>query len=105
MKKTILLASTAMLLMIISSCGKVKTGNVTFWQQSGSGYGVTVVSLNSVTSNITSEYASAPACGQAGCAVFNGIEEGTYTYSASDGTSNWNGSITISEGCKTMQLY
>jgi hypothetical protein len=105
MKKTILLASTAMLLIIISSCGKVKTGNVTFWQQSGSGYGVTVVSLNSVTSNITSEYASKPACGEAGCAVFNGIEEGTYTYSASDGTSSWEGTTVITEGCKTIQLY
>lgn len=105
MKKTILIASTAMLVMVLSSCGKVKTGNVTFWQQSGSGYGITVVSLNSVTSNITSEYGGAPACGEGGCAVFNGIEVGTYTYSASDGTDNWNGSVTVSEGCKTIQLY
>jgi hypothetical protein len=104
MKKMILLFGLGTV-FFLGSCNKVKTGDVTFWQQTGSGYGVTVVQLNGVTSNITSEYSSVPACGVSGCAVFNGVEEGTYTYSASDGTSNWNGSITVSEGCKTMQLY
>jgi hypothetical protein len=89
----------------LSSCVKTKYGNVVFWQMSGSGYGITVVSLNGVTSNITSEYSSAPECGASGCAVFNSLEEGTYNYTASDGTSNWSGSIEITEGCKTMKLY
>lgn len=89
----------------LSSCKKTKYGNALFWQLSGSGFGYTVVSLNGVSSNITSEYSSAPDCGSSGCAVFNNLEVGTYSYSASDGTSNWSGTIKIAEGCNTMKLY
>ena len=104
MKKMILLFGLGIGLFL-SSCNKVKTGDVTFWQQTGSGYGITVVELNGVTSNITSEYPTVPTCGNSGCAVFNGVEEGTYTYTASDGTSTWEGTTVITEGCKTIQLY
>ena len=90
---------------MLSSCNKTKYGNITFWQKTGSGYGVTVVSINGVTSNITSEKSSAPECGASGCAVFNQLETGTYDYTASDGTDNWSGQVTIVEGCKTMELY
>jgi hypothetical protein len=98
----------AFLLLIclsVISCKKTKTGDVTFWQATGSGTGVTVVSLNSVSSNITSEYTSVPDCGDAGCAVFNGLEEGKYSYTASDGTNNWAGTVDVVEGCNTVELY
>ena len=51
------------------------TGDVTFWQQTNSGYGITVVELDGNSANITSEYNSAPDCGASGCAVFNNLVE------------------------------
>ena len=32
-------------------------------------------------------------------------ETGTYNYGASDGTSTWSGSVTITEGCLKFELY
>jgi len=87
------------------SCNKIKYGDVTFWQQTNSGYGVTVVDIDGVTSNITLEYNSTPDCGESGCAVFNQLETGDYNYTASDGTDYWSGSVSITEGCLTVQLY
>lgn len=104
MKKLFLLSLFGVL-FFISSCNKTKYGNVTFWQKTGSGYGITVVSLNGVTSNITSEKSAAPECGASGCAVFNQLETGTYDYTASDGTDSWSGKVTVIEGCKTVELY
>jgi len=104
MKKTLFLLSI-LSLILLSSCNKTKYGNVTFWQKTGSGFSITVVNLNGVSSNITSEYASAPACGTSGCAVFNHIATGTYSYAASDGTSTWSGTVNVTEGCTAMKLY
>jgi hypothetical protein len=95
----------ALLLVSATSCNKTKYGNVTFWQQLGSGFGVTVVTIDGVSSNITSEYNGAPACGETGCAVFNQLETGTYDYAATDGTDVWSGTVTVDEGCTTMELY
>jgi hypothetical protein len=104
--KKLLLITSVLTIVLLSSCNKVKYGNVTFWQQTGSGYGVTVVEIDGVTSNITSEYDSAPSCGSSGCAVFNQLETGTYNFTASDGTSSWSGTVTVTEdGCSTEQLY
>lgn len=104
--KKLLLFSTLLTLSLMTSCNKIKYGNVLFWQETGSGFGITVVNLNGVTSNITSEYSSAPSCGSSGCAVFNQLETGTYSYSASDGTDSWSGTVTVKEdGCTTFQLY
>jgi hypothetical protein len=95
----------ALLLIGATSCNKTKYGNVTFWQQMGSGFGVTVVTINGVSSNITSEYNGVPSCGASGCAVFNQLETGIYDYAATDGTDVWSGSITVEEGCNTLELY
>jgi hypothetical protein len=106
MKKILFLSLASILFIGLFSCNKQKYGEVTFWQQTGSGYGVTVVTVNGVSSNITSEYASKPSCGSSGCAVFKNVETGTHSYTASDGSSNWSGTFTISDGvCTTMQLY
>lgn len=105
MKRNLFFAVVAIGALSLAGCAKTKTGDVTFWQETGSGYGVTVVSVDGVTSNITSEYGAAPSCGSSGCAVFNGLDEGTYNYTASDGTASWSGSVTVTEGCKTVKLY
>ena len=104
MKKIIKLSIVLFTTILFSNCTKVKYGDVTFWQQTGSGYGITVVDIDGVTSNITSEYGSIPDCGSSGCAVFNNLETGTYNFSATDGTNNWTGAITISEGCTKREL-
>lgn len=103
--KKLFLFSSFVVLMLLSSCNKTKYGNVTFWQATGSGFGTTVVSLDGVSSNISSEYVSAPSCGSSGCAVFNQLETGTYNYSATDGIDTWSGTIEVVEGCKTVELY
>jgi hypothetical protein len=81
-------------------------GNVTFWQISNSGYGVTVVTIDGVSSNITNEYTGVPsACGAAGCAVFNNLTVGNHIFSATDGTYTWNGTVNITNGgCTRFQL-
>ncbi|NBP74893.1 MAG: hypothetical protein EBR35_02705 [Flavobacteriales bacterium] len=104
MKKTLLFTSI-LTVILFSSCKKTKYGDATFWQQTGSGYDLTVVNIDGVTSNITSEYPSAPSCGSSGCAVFNHLETGTYNYTASDGTATWSGTVDITEDCSTYRLY
>ena len=104
MKRNLMFIAVGIVLLT-TACKKEKTGNVTFWQETGSGYGLTVVSLNDITSNITTEYTETPSCGASGCAVFNGLPTGTYNYSASDGTDSWSGNITITEGCLTVELF
>ena len=106
MKKYIYYSLTSLFIcFLLSSCTKTKYGDVTFWQQTNSGYGITVVDIDGVTSNITSEYGSTTECGASGCAVFNNLETGSYGYTASDGSAVWAGTVDISEGCLTMQLY
>ena len=104
MKRLLNVLTVCFTIILLQSC-TAKSGDVTFWQATDSGYGITVVDIEGVTSNITSEYSSAPDCGQAGCAVFNNLEEGTYSYSASDGVAIWSGSVFIDEGCLTLELY
>ncbi len=104
MKKTLLLLSI-LSVILLSSCRKTKYGDVTFWQKTGSGFSITVVDLNGVSSNISSEYASAPACGASGSAVFSHLETGSYNYTAGDGTNSWSGTVNVTEGCTTMELY
>ena len=101
-KKLMLVCSVA---LMFSGCAIEEFGDVTFWQRSGSGYGITVVELNGNSANITHEYSVTPDCGESGCAVFNGIEYGTYSYTASDGSAYWSGTVTINGSCLTMELY
>jgi hypothetical protein len=84
---------------------KAATGNVTFWQMTGSGYGDTAVELSGLTSIITSEYDATPDCGATGCGVFTNIKVGTYNYTASDGTAEWTGTVTVKKNsCTTIEL-
>ena len=103
MKKVLQFSLVALLAIGLQSCSK--SGEVTFWQAQGSGYGITVVELGGVTSNITSEYSAAPDCGSSGCAVFSNLDNGSYSYTASDGFAYWSGTVDIDGGCLTMELY
>jgi hypothetical protein len=104
MKRLLNVLAFGFAIIVLQSC-TAKNGDVTFWQATGSGYGITVVEIEGVTSNITSEYSSAPDCGQAGCAVFNNLEGGTHSYTASDGDYSWSGDVFIDKGCLTLELY
>ncbi len=83
-------------------------GSVTFWNLTTSALGLVDVFVGGVPQGtITSDYASTPSCGDAGCVTFTAAP-GTYSYSAAEqGTSKtWSGSITItSKGCTTVKLY
>ena len=103
MKKIFQLSLIAFLAIALQGCSK--SGDVTFWQETGSGFGITVVQIDGVSSNITSEYSSAPDCGESGCAVFTDLENGVYSYAATDGWSSWSGTVDIDGGCLTMELY
>lgn len=84
---------------------KAAEGNVSFWVQTGTAANVVTVQLNGISGNITNSFSSAPSCGQAGCAVFNGVKVGTYNYTATDGTNNWTGNVTVTKnGCNLIQL-
>ena len=80
-------------------------GTVTFWESGTPLHNVTTVTINSTTAQITSAYTvGTPACNQSGCASFY-LPSGTYSFTATDGTSNWNGSVTIGIGtCLTQEL-
>ncbi len=104
MKKLLQFSLVALLAIGLQSCSK--SGDVTFWQAVNSGYGVTVVEIGGVSSNITSEYSSAPDCGASGCAVFSDLENGSHAYTAADAFGNyWSGTVDIDGGCLTMELY
>ena len=104
MKKIIKFSIVLFIAILFSNCSKTEHGNVIFWQQTGSGFGITVVEIDGIKSDISSEYTFPPDCGSSGCAVFNNLKTGTYNFSATDGTNNWTGAITVSEGCLKREL-
>lgn len=82
-----------------------KTGQVSFWQSGTPSYGITEVVINNISRYITSDYPDGiPDCDRDGCANFT-LPSGTYNFHASDGTYQWNGSVTITgDGCTKFQL-
>lgn len=85
--------------------GGSTTGQGMFWIASDLGCGNISVTVNGVTKTITQYYSSgAPACGASGCATFD-LPAGTYAFTASCTSKNWNGNITIIAGnCSRSQL-
>ena len=45
-----------LIIFLMSNCSKTEFGDVIFWQQTGSGFGITVVEINGITSDISSEF-------------------------------------------------
>ena len=84
---------------------KAAKGDVIFWQITGSGFGTTTVTVNGLTSVITVDSPSSPDCGTSGNAVFNELKVGIYSFTATDGTYNWSGNLTIEMNvCLKFQL-
>lgn len=82
-------------------------GDATFWISSG--YITTVYLYIPGTGNVSREinltYNDTPSCGSEGCANFNDLEPGTYSYFATTGVTEWEGNITVNRGqCSTMRL-
>jgi len=80
-------------------------GKVIFWQNGNPPYDITKVTINGISEYITSDYNSAPTdCTANGCAKFE-LKPGTYSFTATDGSYNWNGSVTVLlGGCTKLQL-
>lgn len=98
------LAAVCLSAAFLTSCAP-KSGDVTFWQSTEGNYGLTIVEVEGNTANITSDYTSAPDCGDPGCATFN-LDYGTYNFTAAeDGGAIWSGSFEIDGSCLTFELY
>ena len=116
MKKLFALLSVVSLLAMsfaFSSCKKDDSsssskGDVMFWMDNSSQYIVTVTFRNH-SKDITYYYHSTPSdCGANGCATFNDVPAGTYSYYAEshDNVHYWEGSVTVVKGqCFKMRLY
>ena len=79
-------------------------GQLTVWT-SNSGVNQITVKVDNVTlGTITAYYNANPGCGASNCVTQN-LSVGTHTLTATDGTFNWSGTITITaNNCLTYQL-
>ncbi len=82
-----------------------QAGQAMFWIQNNSNCGNITVNCNGMSQIISAYYSGgAPSCGANGCAMFN-LQPGTYSFTASCSTKNWNGTVTVSAGgCYAMRL-
>jgi PKD repeat protein len=80
-------------------------GDVTFWQSGTPAYGLTVVSIDGQSANITSNYSNGISdCNMSGCANFH-LTTGEHSFSASDGQYTWSGSFIVKANqCLKFQL-
>lgn len=114
MKSLKLITITVFLLLFgLSGCKKENletdevnnnlNGQATLWTSSD--LGTITVNINGVNRTINKYYYSGePSCGASGCANFD-LKAGNYTFTASSGTTNWSGNITVtSSNCSKMQL-
>jgi len=81
------------------------TGNGMIWTSNSSVNPISVYVNNILVGTITNYYFSTPSnCGASGCVTFQKTP-GTYTIFATDGTSQWNSTITIQAGgCSKLEL-
>jgi hypothetical protein len=90
-----------------STCGGGgSTGKLTFWANQDLGCGYITVTVTSYGSQSLSSYYSSgnPGCGASGCANFNNLAYGAYSYSATSNGCTWNGNVQLSQSCYTLQL-
>lgn len=80
-------------------------GYVTFWESGTPRYNITTVTIGGVSRQITIYSPSGiTACGGTGYANFY-LSSGNHSYSATDGTYTWNGTVTIGiNNCVKFQL-
>lgn len=82
-------------------------GDVMFWTNSDYFGGRIKVTFRNATMTLTHYYStSTPSCGSQGCATYENVPIGTYSYHAENSWYTWNGEITVREGqCSKMRLY
>jgi hypothetical protein len=85
------------------SCSSEPNGQVSFWNNQ-SFVGVVQVTINGNSRSITTTQTANPGCTSTGAANFS-LSPGSYSYTATDGTFNWSGRVTVSsDKCLTIQL-
>lgn len=80
-------------------------GDVMFWMDDFTVFDVTVT-FRKAKMDITKYYSSGiPSCGANGCATYENVPTGTYSYHAENYLYTWNGEVTIKSGqCSRMKL-
>lgn len=117
MKKTFLLiAALVSLLFFVPSCSKnpyqptpdptEMLGDVMFWTDANYSGGRISVTFRSATMTITRYYYNGtPDCGSQGCATYENVPIGTYSFHAENTRYTWEGEVTIREGiCSRKKL-
>jgi hypothetical protein len=83
---------------------KAAVGEIVFWQAPSCGCNLTNVTIGNTIKQISLDFNSAPTCGENGVATFT-LPIGTYSFTATDGTKTWSGSVTITKNtCNKLQL-
>ncbi len=94
---------------VLSSCknsDSSSTGDVMFWMDESNPWITRVEFRNSIKSITKYYYTTPSSCGASGCATFNDIPKGTYTYYAENSYYYWSGTVTVSKNtCTKMRLY
>lgn len=82
-------------------------GDVMFWTDANYSGGRINVTFRNATMTITKYYYNGtPDCGSQGCATYENVPIGTYSYHAENTRYTWDGEVTIREGrCTKWRLY
>lgn len=97
------------MMFVLLSCknnDSSSTGDVMFWIDDSNPW-VTQVEFRNSKKSITKYYYSTPSsCGASGCATYNDVPKGTYSYYAENEYYYWSGSVTVTKNnCTKMRLY
>jgi hypothetical protein len=112
MKRLALLSAIAVTLLM-ASCRKDRDNNnngyynynLTFWTAENCSPNPITVTVDSQTQQIQEYFPNTPAtCGSQGCANFY-LPTGTYSYTASNIDTTWQGSVTVTKGGCTLQQF
>ncbi len=113
MKKISLFLCGIVTMFLFSACDndnepeyRSTTGNVMFWASQSEIVEEIVVQLETgSTRRIKACFSSTPSCGTKGCATFNNLEAGTYSYYAYNSYYSWSGNITVyPDKCMRQEL-
>ncbi len=77
---------------------------LTFWSDF-QGAPISVYVNGDYEGQITKVYSTSPGCSATGCVSVTFLSKGSYSFTATDGTHDWQGSGTISATCHTMNLH
>lgn len=101
---TLLILGMAFILPSCNKSSSEKKGDVMFWTRENTQI-ITVTFRNSNRTISTRYTSSTPDCGYSGCATYNDVPTGTYSYHAENLYYYWDGSVTVrKDECTKMQL-